>query len=299
MSNPKSAGTRKRPLFRGLRETAQSPEKVSNGARRNRRKIPFMQTFMPTSTLLPLEIFPSADAGCDFVAQAIARLVRARGAQGKNTVLGLATGATPIGIYKRLIQMNAAGLLSFRRVLTFNLDEYLGLRPDHPESYARFMEENLFSHIDIPRENTHIPPGNIAPEKIDAYCQSYEDAIRAAGGIDLQILGIGRSGHIGFNEPGSSIDSRTRRVELGEITRADAARAFGGIDRVPTQAVTMGISTILNARKIFLLAWGGQKAGIVTKTLHTPPSSDIPATFLQCHSGVSVCIDRAAAAELE
>jgi len=258
-----------------------------------------MQTSTLTQTLLPLEIFPSADEGCDFVAQAIARLVRARGAQGKNTVLGLATGSTPLKVYKRLIQMNALGMLSFRRVITFNLDEYLGLPPDHPESYARFMEENFFSHIDILRENTHIPSGMIALRQIAEHCQSYEEAIRAAGGIDLQILGIGRSGHIGFNEPGSSVNSRTRDVELGYVTRADAAHAFGGIGNVPMHAITMGISTILDARKIFLLAWGGRKAGIVAKALHTPPTSDLPATFLQCHGGVSVCIDRAAAAELE
>lgn len=250
------------------------------------------------SQSIPVDVFATPQQACDAVARTIADLIRERDAAGRRTVLGLATGSTPLRLYRSLIELHRSEGLSFKNVVTFNLDEYHGLPAEHPQSYRRFMDENLFSHIDIPLEQTHIPSGMVAGADVAAECARYEQQIRDAGGIDLQLLGIGRTGHIGFNEPGSSPDSRTRLVDLNEVTRIDAAPAFGGIGNVPTDAITMGIATILEARQIYLLAWGQSKAQIVASAIRTTPTATIPATFLQQHGSVRFCVDTEAAADL-
>lgn len=213
------------------------------------------------------------------------------------SVLGLATGGTVVGLYGELIKMYKAGEISFKKVSSFNLDEYVGLAPDNPNSYHTFMAENFFSKIDIDRSNTHIPNGRA--ENIRAYCTQYENKIRQFGGIDLQLLGIGADGHIGFNEPGSSIGSRTRIKTLTEKTRSDNARFFGGdIEKVPVHAITMGIATILDAREIVLLAFGEGKAEAVAKMAEGGISSMFPASALQLHPNVKVFLDEAAAGKL-
>ena len=232
------------------------------------------------------------------IAHRIAELIRARNAEGRNAVLGLATGSTPIGIYRELIRLHREGGLSFAKVVTFNLDEYLGLPGDHPESYRAFMQRELFAHVDIPAENIHIPDGMISAADLEAHCAAYEEAIRTAGGIDFQLLGIGRTGHIGFNEPGSPRDSRTRRVDLDPITRQDAAASFGGLEKVPEHAISMGCGTILDARRIALLAWGPAKAEIVREALVGPVTDQISASFLRKHPDATFYLDREAAAAL-
>ena len=224
--------------------------------------------------------------------------IRERAAQGRTLVLGLPTGATPVPLYTELIRLHQEEDLSFRNVLTFNLDEYYGLPRGHPQSYHAFMRRTLFDHLDIPSSQTHLPDGMVAEGEVPEHCAAYEEKIRAAGGIDLQLLGIGRSGHIGFNEPGAEQDSVTRLVPLCPITRQDAAPAFGGLDRVPTHAITMGVSTILRARRITLLAWGSGKAGIVARAYRTSPTPDLPASFLHTHENCSLLLDREAASEL-
>jgi len=213
-------------------------------------------------------------------------------------VLGLATGSTPIGIYRELIRMHHDEALDFSDVITFNLDEYYGVAPDDIHSYHRYMWENLFSHINIPRDNVHIPRGDVPRDEIDAECARYEQAIRDAGGVDLQLLGIGKTGHIGFNEPGSGADSRTRIVTLDTITRRDAAADFFGEENVPTEAVTMGVATILAAREIALVATGEHKAAIVRRAVEGEPSPDVAATYLQEHPDATFYVDPSAAADL-
>jgi glucosamine-6-phosphate deaminase len=244
------------------------------------------------------EIFPSADDACGRLAGEIADLIRANDAAGRPTVLGLATGSTPVRLYKQLIRLHREQGLSFQRVITFNLDEYYGLPREHPESYWRFMHEQLFHHIDIPAENVNIPDGTVPRAEVFAWCRAYEERIRAAGGLDLQVLGIGRTGHIGFNEPGSSRESRTRLVTLDGLTRRDAARDFLGEANVPRHAITMGVGTILDARRIVLLAWGESKAGVIAGAVEGPPTDALPASFLQGHPQVRFLIDRTAAAAL-
>src|SRR4029079_6530572 len=197
------------------------------------------------------------------VANRIATLISERTAAGERTVLGLATGSTPIGVYRELIRMHRDEGLSFKTVVTFNLDEYYPMPKESIHSYHRFMWENLFSHIDIKPENGHIPPGDLPRTEIEAAAQRYELSIERAGGIDLQILGIGKTGHIGFNEPGSGSESRTRLVTLERVARKDAAAAFFGEENVPREALTMGVATILEAREILILATGEHKAAIV------------------------------------
>ncbi|HSU97650.1 MAG TPA: glucosamine-6-phosphate deaminase [Gemmatimonadaceae bacterium] len=225
-------------------------------------------------------------------------IIRARQKSGEHAVLGLATGSTPIGIYRELIRMHRDEGLDFSDVVTFNLDEYYGVAPDDIHSYHRYMWENLFSHINIPRGNVHIPRGDVPRDEIDAECARYEQAIRDAGGIDLQLLGIGKTGHIGFNEPGSGADSRTRIVTLDTITRRDAAADFFGEENVPTEAVTMGVATILAAREIALVATGEHKAAIVRRAAEGEPSPDVAATYLQEHPDATFYVDPAAAADL-
>lgn len=232
------------------------------------------------------------------VARRIADLILTRTREQKPVVLGLATGSTPIGVYRELIRLHREEGLSFQRVISFNLDEYYPMAPGNPHSYHRFMWENLFDAVDIDRANVHIPRGDIPREAIAEETRKYEEAIRAAGGIDLQLLGIGKTGHIGFNEPGSGGDSRTRRVTLDPITRKDAAADFFGEDNVPRDAITMGVGTILEAREILILATGEHKAEIVRRALEGEVDHEIAATFLQRHPNTTWFVDRAAAARL-
>jgi glucosamine-6-phosphate deaminase len=228
------------------------------------------------------------------IAAVIARAVADRG----RCVLGLATGSTPVGIYRELIRRHQAGEVDFARVVTFNLDEYWPMAPASRHSYRRFMQENLFDHVNIPPASTHVPDGTVPGERLAEACAAYERAIRDAGGVDFQLLGIGKSGHIGFNEPGSGADSRTRLVTLDTVTRKDAAADFFGEDNVPREAVTMGVATILEAREIALIATGEHKAAIVRRAVEGEPTPEVAATFLQRHAGATVYLDRAAAADL-
>lgn len=246
----------------------------------------------------PYLVFEDSAAASKKVAAEIANLVRAGAENDRTVVLGLATGGTPVAMYRELIRLHKEEGLSFAHVVTFNLDEYLGLPQEHPESYWTFMHENLFHHIDIPEENIHLPSGTISPEEIPAHCAEYEDAIAAVGGIDIQVLGIGRTGHIGFNEPGTSISSRTHKIHLDPITREDAAPAFGGLENVPTEAITMGCGTILDARRIVLMAWGAKKADIVQQAIEGPVTDQISASFLQTHPDATFFLDQEAAGAL-
>ena len=247
---------------------------------------------------IPTQIYSSADAACKTVADAISQLITERNAASKTTVLGLATGSTPVRLYRELIRRHREEGLSFANVITFNLDEYYGLPGDHPESYRKFMQDQLFDHVDLKPENTNVPEGIVERDAVFKSCKAYEDAIDAAGGIDIQILGIGRTGHIGFNEPGSGPETRTRLVTLDSLTRKDAARDFLGEENVPRHAITMGVGTILDTRKVFLLAWGEGKASIIAKTVEGEQTDTIPATFLQQHKQCTFCIDEAAASHL-
>lgn len=222
-------------------------------------------------------------------AQYVARTIREK----PDAVLGLATGSTPVQLYRELIKMHNEDGLDFRRVTTFNLDEYVGLGPQHSASYKRFMEKNFFRHINIPPEQTHIPDG--LTDDIPGHCQEYEDRIRKAGGIDLQILGIGSDGHIGFNEPTSSLASRTRIKTLTQETVKDNARFFNSADEVPQHVITMGIGTILDSKACLLLAFGKNKAEALAKTVEGPIMADIPATALQMHPVVKIFCDEGAA----
>jgi glucosamine-6-phosphate deaminase len=232
------------------------------------------------------------------VAQRIADVFQERRASGSRAVLGLATGSTPIGIYRELIRLHREEGVDFSDVVTFNLDEYYPMRPDSIHSYNRYMWENLFEHIDIKPENVHVPRGDVPRDELERETAAYEEAIRAAGGIDVQILGIGKTGHIGFNEPGSGNESRTRLIPLDTITRRDAASDFFGEDNVPTEAVTMGVATIMEAREIALIATGEHKAAIIRRAVEGEPDPDVAATYLQEHPNAVFYIDPAAAAEL-
>ncbi len=243
-------------------------------------------------------VHPSADIASALAAAELATLIRRNNAAGRPTVLGLATGSTPVRLYRQLIRLHREEKLSFKNVVTFNLDEYHGLPRTHPESYWRFMHEQLFNHLDIPPANIHIPDGTVPRAEVFAWCRAYEEQIRAAGGLDVQILGIGRTGHIGFNEPGSGRDSRTRLVTLDALTRRDAARDFVGEANVPRHAITMGVGTILEARRILLLAWGEAKARVLADAVEKTPTDSLPASFLQGHPAVELHLDAAAASEL-
>lgn len=232
------------------------------------------------------------------IAKRIAEIVELRRREGGHAVLGLATGSTPIGIYRELIKMHREEGLDFSDVVTFNLDEYYPMKPESIHSYHRFMQENLFNHINVRPENIHIPRGDVPRDDVDDECDAYEAAIKKAGGIDLQILGIGKTGHIGFNEPGSGSDSRTRRISLDTVTRRDAAGDFFGEDNVPTEAITMGVATIMEAREIALVATGEHKAAIIERAVEGEPDPDVAATYLQQHPNAVFYVDFAAAADL-
>ena len=247
---------------------------------------------------LPVTVCPEPDSGSKSVAKRIAALILAKQQKGEQAVLGLATGATPIGVYAELVRMHREEGLSFRNVVTFNLDEYYPMKPSATQSYVAFMNEQLFDHVDIDKKNIHIPNGTLKEGEIASFCLDYERGIEEFGGLDLQILGIGRTGHIGFNEPGSAPNSGTRLVTLDDLTRRDASRDFGGKENVPTKAITMGIGTIFKAREIILMAWGKKKASIIKKAVEGEISSEVPATYLQLSNNVEFVLDKDAASEL-
>jgi len=238
-------------------------------------------------------IQPDSQTASHVAARIIARVVREK----TRAVLGLATGNTPLQVYKELIRMHRGEGLSFAHTTTFNLDEYIGLSPDHPSSYHVFMNRHLFDHIDVPRERIHIPDGLAAD--IPAFCRGYEEDIRSSGGIDVQVLGIGTDGHIGFNEPSSSLASRTRIKTLTDQTRKDNAVSFGGEDNVPCHSITMGVGTIMDSRMCLLLAFGKNKAWAVAATCEGPITAMVPASVLQMHPRAVVILDRDAASALK
>ena len=243
-------------------------------------------------------IFDSSLSGSRVVADEIATLIRQKQDEGLPCVLGLATGSSPISVYNQLIKLHQDEGLSFKNVITFNLDEYFGLKPNDINSYHFFMHENLFDHIDIKAENINIPSGKLDQKKIRDYCKAYEKKINQLGGLDFQLLGIGRTGHVGFNEPGSNINSQTRLVTLDHLTRYDAAGAFYGIENVPSKAITMGIKTILSAKRIVLLAWGTNKSKIIQRAVEGDLNPNIPTTYLQEHNNTTLVLDHQSASGL-
>ena len=247
---------------------------------------------------LPVIVYPDQHIASVKVARIIANLILEKQKAGLPAVLGLATGATPVGVYKELIRLHKEEGLSFKNVITFNLDEYYPMKPTSVQSYVAFMNENLFDHIDIDKNNIHIPDGTLALEDIAAFCLAYETKISDLGGLDLQLLGIGRTGHIGFNEPGSAPNSGTRLVTLDDLTRSDASRDFGGKGNVPVKAITMGIGTIFKARQIILMAWSQKKAPIVKKAVEGEISAEVPSTYLQLSDNVEFVLDEDAASFL-
>ncbi len=244
------------------------------------------------------EIFEHSDIASIAVAREIASLISYKQSRAERCILGLATGSSPLKVYEELVRLHNEDGLSFSNVVTFNLDEYYPMSPKSMLSYWHFMHEHLFNHVDINPNNVNIPDGQVEVRDVYEYCMSYEEKIRSYGGLDFQLLGIGRTGHVGFNEPGSHIKSLTRLITLDHLTRADAAPEFRGMDNVPKRAVTMGIETIKQANRIILLAWGHKKAPIVNEMLEGQISSAVPATFLQEHPNVTTVLDKEAASEL-
>jgi len=246
---------------------------------------------------LPINVVENQLVGAKIMAQIIADIIKKKQAEGKMAVLGLATGSSPIKIYQELVRMHKEEGLSFKNVITFNLDEYFPMGPEDAQSYVYFMHKHLFNHIDILPENVNIPDGALKIEDVSAFCNTYEEKIEAAGGIDVQVLGIGRSGHIGFNEPGSTVNSTTRLVKLDSVTISDAIKDFGDEKSVPHRAITMGVGTILKAKKIILAGWGKAKSPILKKMIEGAVTPDVPASFLQLHNDVTVYLDAAATSE--
>lgn len=247
---------------------------------------------------IPCSVFARASDASIAAAREIADLIRWKADRGQQCVLGLVAGSTPVNVYNELVRMHREGLLSFANVVTFSLDEYYPMQPYELQSLSRFIHEHLLDHVDIQPSNVHIPDGTVAKEDVAAYCRQFEQQIVDAGGIDIQLLGINRTGHIGINEPGSDRTSRTRMITLDSITRTDAASDFFGAENVPRYGITMGVGTILEARKIVLLAFGEGKASIVAKTVEGYANSGIPATFLQDHPNTQLLLDDAAASGL-
>ena len=237
-------------------------------------------------------ILPTAAEASEVAARLVARQVREK----PSSVLGLATGSTPCKLYQLLARMHREDGLDFSKATTFNLDEYVNLDPTHPASYHQFMEENFFSHVNVRRESVHIPDGMVAD--VPAHCADYERAIRKAGGIDLQILGLGSDGHLGFNEPGSSLASRTRIKTLTERTRSDNARFFTGPQEVPHHVITMGLGTIMESRMCLLLAFGKAKAEAVAASVEGPVTASVPGSLLQFHPQAKVLLDAESASSL-
>ena len=247
---------------------------------------------------IPTHIYADAKDASEAVAREIADLIRQKQAEGKPCVLGLATGSSPKTVYAKLIRMHREEGLSFRNVISFNLDEYYPMEPDSIHSYHRFMKEQLFDHVDILPENYFLPDGTIPVEQIQAFSREYERKIQEAGGLDFQLLGIGGNGHIGFNEPGTLINARTRLITLDHSTRAATAMEFGGLAQVPRKAITLGVAPILNARRIVLLAWGERKAPVIRGAVEGPVTEHNPASYLQAHPNVTFVVDERAASEL-
>jgi len=247
---------------------------------------------------LPTEVYDNSHAASRAVAMEIANKIREKEKQGEVCVLGLATGSTPTAVYAELVRMHKVEGLSFKNVVSFNLDEYFPILPNALQSYVRFMNEHLFDHIDILPENVHIPDGTLSKDDVYDFCSNYEKKINELGGLDIQILGIGRTGHIGFNEPGSGKESKTRLISLDHITKIDAASDFFGEENVPLKAITMGVGTIMAAKRIILMAWGEGKAHIVKEAVEGEISDKVPATYLQDHPNTSVILDKASSAEL-
>ena len=259
---------------------------------------PSQTSRMLRGTKMPTLMFGSSTEASRHVALMIESLIRQNNSAGRPTVLGLPTGSTPVGLYRELTRLHREEGLDFSRVITFNLDEYYPMAADDPQSYHAWMQEHFFKHVNIRPENINIPDGMLPPEKVEDYCAYYEQRIRRCGGIDIQVLGIGRTGHIGFNEPGSLKQSRTRLITLDPVTRGDAAGSFFGEENVPQQAITMGVGTILEARQIVIMAFGDHKAAIVHKTLEGPPTEAISASFLQEHDSATFILDESGAARL-
>jgi glucosamine-6-phosphate deaminase len=247
---------------------------------------------------LAVTVYPDQQIAAIKVAKRIAKLIQTKQSNNEQAILGLATGVTPIKVYAELVRMHKKEGLSFENVVTFNLDEYYPMRPTAAQSYVTFMNENLFNHIDIDKKNIHIPDGTLKQSDVAKFCLDYEQKITDLGGLDLQILGIGRTGHIGFNEPGSAPNSGTRLVTLDDLTRSDAARDFGGKENVPVKAITMGIGTIFKAREIILMAWNEKKAAIIKKAVEGEISGEVPATYLQLSDHVEFVLDEGAASAL-
>lgn len=247
---------------------------------------------------LPVRIWEDSTEASAHVAKSIALAIRQKQQEGERIVLGLATGSSPIGVYKELVRMHREENLSFSNVITFNLDEYYPMSPTSQQSYVRFMHDYLFDHIDINPKNIHIPDGTIPMEQVEEYCEEYEKMIDLVGGIDIQLLGIGRTGHIGFNEPGSWKNSKTRLVRLDSMTRRDAVKDFIKAEAVPYRAITMGVSSIMKARSIYMLVWGQHKANILQKAIEGSVNSIVSASFLQEHPNVKVIVDKEASTEL-
>ncbi len=243
-------------------------------------------------------IFSNSNEGSICVAEEIADLIKSKQSQNKLCILGLATGSSPIKVYEELVRMHREEGLSFSNVVTFNLDEYYPMEINSVHSYYYFMHEHLFNHIDIDSENINIPSGTVSPEELHQYCIDYDLKIKDYGGLDFQLLGIGRTGHIGFNEPGSHYNSGTRSITLDHITRVDAAPSFLGIDNVPKKAITMGIGTVKKAKRIVLLAWGHNKASIIKETIEGGITSEVPATYLQDHNNTTFILNDEASQEL-
>tara|TARA_B110000285_G_scaffold234521_1_gene311803 strand:- start:2264 stop:4195 length:1932 start_codon:yes stop_codon:yes gene_type:complete len=243
-------------------------------------------------------IVQSSTEGSKLIANSIALLIKEKHDQNEMCVLGLATGSSPLSVYRELVRLHNEEGLSFKNVISFNLDEYYPLVKEDVQSYHYFMYSNLFDHIDIKPENINIPNGEVALDQVRKSCIAYDKKIKSLGGIDLQILGIGRTGHIGFNEPGSHLNSQTRTITLDHLTRFDAAPAFQGIENVPRKAITMGIQTILNAKRVLLMAWGSYKAEIIQKAIEGEISNLIPTTYLQHHKNTTIILDNEAASEL-
>ena len=244
---------------------------------------------------IPVKIFDHAKEASRAIAEHIAQRIRQQNQQGQQCVLGLATGSTPIGVYAELVRLHCEEGLSFQNVVTFNLDEYYPIQPNELQSYVRFMHDHLFDHIDIPPENINIPDGSLAKEDVADYCAQYETKMAEIGGIDIQLLGIGRTGHIGFNEPGSSKDSVTRLITLDKITRSDASSDFLGEENVPRRAITMGVGSILSAREILIIAYGEHKAEIASTAIEGDITPSVSASFLQEHPRTTFILDSSAA----
>lgn len=247
---------------------------------------------------LPVTVCHDKQIGSAKVAERIANLIQKNQQKGEKTVLGLSAGTNSVGVYSELVRMHREEGFSFKDVITFNLEEYYPMGPDVGQSMVHFMNENLFNFVDIDKSNVHIPDGTLREDEIHSFCLEYENKIEALGGLDLQILEIGRTGNIGFNGPNSTLNSSTRLITLDELTRRDVFKNFGGKEKAPTKAIAMGIGTILKAREIVMLAWYRNKAPIIRRVVEGEMSGEIPSTYLQLFNNASLVIDEEAASDL-